>query len=94
MEDEEEQQIINEGGLLLPDSPPGDDFEADLLQSQAMFLEDDFYQNERAAKATVMKMRNSNALIYFPEADLMEENKEEEEKKPSIARSQTVKETA
>lgn len=43
MDDEEEQKIINEAGLLTPDSPPGDDFEADLLESQAMFLDDDFY---------------------------------------------------
>ena len=63
---------------MFPDSPPGDDFETDLLESQAMFLEDDFYQNERAAKATVMKMRNSNNLIYFPGDDLLE--KEEEKK--------------
>jgi hypothetical protein len=46
-----------------------------------MFLEDDFYQNEIAAKATVMKMRNSNNLIYFPGDDLLEGKKEEEEKK-------------
>jgi hypothetical protein len=65
---------------LFPDSPPGDDFEADLLESQAMFLEDDFYQNERAAKATVMKMRNSNNLIYFPGDELLEDKKEEEKK--------------
>ncbi len=65
---------------MFPDSPPGDDFEADLLESQAMFLEDDFYQNERAAKATVMKMRNSNNLIYFPGDELLEDKKEEEKK--------------
>jgi hypothetical protein len=65
---------------LFPDSPPGDDFETDLLESQAMFLEDDFYQNERAAKATVMKMRNSNNLIYFPGDELLEDKKEEERK--------------
>jgi hypothetical protein len=33
MEDEEEQKIINEQALLFPDSPPADDFEADLLES-------------------------------------------------------------
>jgi hypothetical protein len=65
---------------LFPDSPPGDYFETDLLESQAMFLEDDFYQNERAAKATVMKMRNSNNLIYFPGDELLEDKKEEEKK--------------
>jgi hypothetical protein len=65
---------------LFPDSPPGYDFETDLLESQAMFLEDDFYQNERAAKATVMKMRNSNNLIYFPGDELLEDKKEEEKK--------------
>ena len=65
---------------MFPDSPPGDDFETDLLESQAMFLEDDFYQNERAAKATVMKMRNSNNLIYFPGDELLEDKKEEERK--------------
>ncbi len=65
---------------MFPDSPPGDDFETDLLESQAMFLEDDFYQNERAAKATVMKMRNSNNLIYFPGDELLEDKKEEEKK--------------
>lgn len=60
-----------------------------------MFLEDDFYQNEMAAKATVMKMRNSNALIYFPGDEFMEEKKVEEEKKSTqMGRSQTVKETA
>lgn len=75
------------------DSPPADDFENDLLGSAAVFLEDDFYQNEKAAKATVMKMRNSNALIYFPGDEFMEEEKDEEEKK-MVMRAQTFQEKA
>ena len=55
------------------DSPPIDDFENDLIASAAQYLEDDFYQNEYAAKATVLKMRNSNALIYFPGDEFGEE---------------------
>ena len=86
MDDEENLEIID-GALLIEegkdDSPVASN--RNVLDASAGFLDDDFYDNEFAAKATVMKMRNSNALIFFPEFD--EEafpSKQEESKSDQI----------
>ena len=72
MEDGDDEQIIS-GALMIEDdrddSPVAD--HRDQMSQSFPFMEDDFYDNEIAAKATVMKMRNSNALIFFPGDDFV-----------------------
>jgi FtsP/CotA-like multicopper oxidase with cupredoxin domain len=97
MEDGEDEQIIS-GALIIEDDRDNSYVEdhKDMMSQSIGYMEDDFYDNEMAAKATVMKMRNSNALIFFPGDDFVQVhysngNEHEEELKNDKIRSKTEK---
>ena len=68
MEDGEDEQIYRDSAALIieDDQDNISPRPKNSVKESVAFSEDDFYENEVAAKATIMKMRNSNALIFFP----------------------------
>lgn len=68
MEDGEDEQIYRDSAALIieDDKDNISPRPKNSIKESVTYSEDDFYENEVAAKATIMKMRNSNALIFFP----------------------------